>query len=167
MSAPYVGEPDRWGVRVVEAVGHELRMGEIAVRHEVFVLEQGVPLVLEIDARDMDPMVRHLVALDPGGRVVGTVRIIPTPRAYHLGRLAVRRAARGHHTGAALVGAVHELVARETPTGARARVELDAQVQARGFYEREGYAPLDGTVFLDAGIEHVTMARAVRGRAPH
>lgn len=167
MSTPYVGGVDGRGVRVVEALTHELRMGEIAVRHEVFVLEQGVPLVLEVDARDMDPAVRHLVALDALGRVVGTVRLIPTPGSHHLGRLAVRRRARGHHTGAALVGAVHDLLARETPAGSTARVELDAQVHALGFYGRLGYVPVTGEVFLDAGIEHVTMARAVGGRAPH
>lgn len=167
MSAAYVGGPDEWGVRVVEALTHDLRMGEISVRHEVFVLEQGVPLVLEIDARDMDPTVRHLVALDAAGQVVGTVRLIPTRGAHHLGRLAVRRSARGRHTGAALVAAVEDLLARETPVGCTVPVELDAQVQARGFYQRLGYEEVSGEVFLDAGIEHITMTRPVQGRAPH
>jgi predicted GNAT family N-acyltransferase len=37
-------------------------------------------------------------------------------------------------------------------------VELHAQLSARGFYERAGYAPL-GEEYEEAGIRHVTMRR--------
>lgn len=167
MSTGHIDAPDAGGIRIVEALTHGLRMGEISVRHEVFVTEQRVPPVLEIDARDFDPAVRHLVALDRGGRVIATVRLIPEEGGYHLGRLAVRPRWRGRRVGAALVLAAHDLVAGLTPPGASAAVVLDSQVQARGFYERLGYRAVTGEVFLDAGIEHVTMAREVPGRAPH
>jgi predicted GNAT family N-acyltransferase len=37
-------------------------------------------------------------------------------------------------------------------------VELHAQLTARGFYERAGYAPV-GQEYREAGIAHVTMVR--------
>jgi predicted GNAT family N-acyltransferase len=40
-----------------------------------------------------------------------------------------------------------------------AAVVLNAQLTARGFYERHGFAP-EGAVFMDAGIEHIAMRRA-------
>jgi predicted GNAT family N-acyltransferase len=39
------------------------------------------------------------------------------------------------------------------------KLTLDAQVQARGFYERAGYRP-HGAEFIDAGIPHVAMEKA-------
>lgn len=175
-------------VRVDLAASDADRLEGTAIRHEVFVREQGVPVVLEIDARDQDPAVVHLLARrideaeavrsapgDPGegsgaegasGEALGTVRIIPDGGGHwHLGRLAVRREARGLRVGAALVDAVHEAIARLTPAGSVAVVVLDAQVQAKGFYERQGYGETSGEVFLDAGIPYVEMSREVEGTA--
>lgn len=152
------------GVEIRVADTDEARMACARIRLEVFVGEQGVPFVLEIDARDMDPRVVHLIALR-NADAVGTVRIIPDGAGrWHLGRLAVRADARGLGVGALLVAAVHEHLARLTPAGSSASVLLDAQVRAKGFYERQGYAPTTGEVFLDAGIEHVEMARSLDGR---
>lgn len=157
---------EREVVRVVEASTPHLRDEVVAVRWEVFVREQGVPVVLEIDARDMRADVVHLVALDATGTVLGTVRIIPdSPGRFHLGRLAVRRSARGSGVGAALVAAVHEHVRHLTPAGGTVRIVLDAQVRAMPFYARCGYAATTGEVFLDAGIEHEEMAVALTGLA--
>jgi predicted GNAT family N-acyltransferase len=39
-------------------------------------------------------------------------------------------------------------------------VELHAQVGARGFYERAGYTAV-GDEYVEAGIVHVTMRRAL------
>lgn len=145
----------------------------VNVRWEVFVDEQDVPMVLEIDARDFRSDVIHLVALDealaesfPSAAcvpeselVVGTVRIIPDGgHHYHLGRLAVLARARGQLVGAALVEAVHDYVRMLTPVGERATIVLDAQLQARGFYERLGYRVTSEETFMDAGIEHCEMA---------
>jgi len=157
-------------VHVVEAATRELRLAEIAIRWEVFVEEQRVPPVLEIDARDFRDDVAHLIALDEAGRALGVVRLIPDrPGHFHLGRLAVRAGARGDGVGAGLVRALHGLVARRTPAGHDATVTLDAQIQARGFYERLGYTGVPGEPFLDAGIWHRTMRRTVTGTGdgPH
>jgi predicted GNAT family N-acyltransferase len=44
---------------------------------------------------------------------------------------------------------------------ARPRIALAAQVTAQSVYERAGYEPY-GEAFLDAGIEHVMMAKDLR-----
>lgn len=160
--APLLRGADGLEIRVADTDEERLECADI--RLEVFVAEQGVPFVLEIDARDADPRVVHLLAMR-NGEALGTLRIIPDGAGrWRLGRLAVRALARGLGVGALLVWGVHEYVARRTPCEETARIVLDAQVRARGFYERQGYAPTTGGVFLDAGIEHVEMARSLDGR---
>lgn len=167
--------------RVELAVTDEQRLDCMAIRLEVFVDEQGVPFVLEIDARDHDPAVLHLLAYeaerpirgggDGGasetgrGPALGTCRIIPNGEGrWHLGRIAVRRRARGRDIGAALVRASHEMIARLTPAGEHALVLLDAQFQAAGFYRKQGYRETSGEIFDDAGIPHIEMGLELPGR---
>lgn len=139
-----------------------------ALRHEVFVLGQNVPAELERDA--LDAGADHAVAvLD--GRVVGTGRLLDgrTDEAGRLepgtagavgtvGRMAVAAPARGSGVGRAVLDL---LVARATERGLPV-VELHAQVHALGFYERAGFSPY-GEVYLEAGIKHVGMRRALTG----
>jgi predicted GNAT family N-acyltransferase len=137
-----------------------------ALRYEVFVIGQDVPANLERD--ELDETAEHAVArLD--GRVVGTGRLIDgrtdeegrlepgTPgQVGTIGRMAVDEQARGTGTGRALLDL---LVARAAEKGLPL-VELHAQVHARGFYERAGFTPF-GEVYLEAGIEHLGMRRAL------
>ena len=74
------------------------------LRHATFVLEQGLFADSDRDATDDDPRALTLVARDPGGAVVGTVRLAPATPDRDLGwwvgsRLAVVRSARGHGAG--------------------------------------------------------------------
>ncbi|MEU9126817.1 GNAT family N-acetyltransferase [Kitasatospora sp. NPDC048540] len=133
------------------------------VRYEVFVVEQSVPEELEYD--DLDATAVHLLAVAADGHALGTGRLIHGADALKLtgvegrvllGRLAVRQEARGTGLGARLVRAI-EQAARER--GA-VELELHAQVQALGFYERLGYAA-EGPVYQDAGIPHRTMTRVL------
>ena len=127
-------------------------MGEVlALREEVFCGEQGVPLELERDGRD--EIALHLVAVRDG-RIVGTCRLLRGEESWRLGRMAVRRDARGAGAGAALLDQAHAEAGR---AGAE-RVTLAAQVQVRGFYERFGYVAR-GEEFVEAGIQHVRMSR--------
>lgn len=124
-----------------------------ALRHEVFVVEQQVPAELERD--ELDEAAEHVVALDGTGAVVGTGRVVEEfGGVAHLGRLAVRRPARGTGVGVALVRGLEN---RARASGLR-RVVLGAQVHAVGFYERLGYTAY-GEVFDDAGIDHRWMRR--------
>ncbi|MBC7375250.1 MAG: GNAT family N-acetyltransferase [Frankiales bacterium] len=137
-----------------------------ALRHEVFVIGQNVPVELEHD--ELDEVAAHAVAV-VDGVVVGTGRLVQgridaeglavpgtTGVVATIGRMAVLDRARGAGTGRALLDL---LVARAAERGLP-EVELHAQVHALGFYERAGFTPF-GVVYLEAGIEHVGMRRAL------
>ncbi|MDO8299964.1 GNAT family N-acetyltransferase [Lacisediminimonas sp.] len=126
------------------------------LRHAVFVVEQGVPLALELD--EMDPLAEHAVAWI-GEQAVGTARLLPDG---HIGRMAVVAAQRGCGIGAALL---HVLIERARLRGDPA-VRLHAQVQASGFYRRFGFVE-EGDVFDDAGIPHVAMRLPLRSGISH
>jgi predicted GNAT family N-acyltransferase len=123
----------------------------LALRREVFCDEQGVTLEDELDGRDDEAL--HIVALDDGV-LVGTCRLLVEGDTVTLGRMAVARAARGRGLAGELLA---EAEARSRELGAR-RIVMAAQVGARSVYERVGYEPY-GDVFLDAGIDHVMMAK--------
>lgn len=148
-------------VRVVS--GEADRAACLAVRTEVFVVEQSVPESIEYDAYDADAL--HVLAVGPDGVALGTGRLLHGPAARvktgdpavgSLGRLAVRKAARGLGVGVALVRAIEAEAARLGLTA----VDLGAQTQALGFYERLGYVAY-GPEFQDAGIPHRAMRRTL------
>ena len=125
----------------------------LALRYDVFCVEQGVSLEEELDGLDDDAL--HLVVVDDGA-VVGTCRLLAEGREVKLGRMAVAPSHRGGGLAAALLV---EADARARELGAR-RIVLAAQLTAQTVYERVGYAPY-GEVFLDADIEHVMMGKAL------
>ncbi|MEU8922738.1 GNAT family N-acetyltransferase [Kitasatospora sp. NPDC048545] len=135
-----------------------------AVRREVFVVEQNVPEELEYDEYDRTSV--HLLAVGADGAALGTGRLIFGDQARELtggvegrvllGRLAVLPAARGTGLGAELVRAIEAAGAERGAS----EVELHAQVQALGFYERLGYLA-EGPEYDDAGIAHRTMTRVL------
>ncbi|MFE5301012.1 GNAT family N-acetyltransferase [Streptomyces sp. NPDC056632] len=149
---------------VREAVGAEDRDACFEVRREVFVGEQGVPRELEYDTYDETAV--HVLAVRTDGVPLGTGRLLYGADATgktgadvsvgSLGRLAVTGAARGLGIGAALVRAIED-AARERGLTA---VDLHAQTQALGFYERLGYVAY-GPEFPDAGMPHRAMRRAL------
>ncbi len=124
------------------------------LRREVFIDEQSVSDADERDGRDDEAI--HLLARW-AGRPVGTARILVTGSTGKIGRVCVRRTARGQGIGAALIrAAVAELAAMD---GIEAAV-LGAQTHALRFYERLGFLA-EGPEFMDAGIAHRMMRRAV------
>jgi predicted GNAT family N-acyltransferase len=130
----------------------ELRAA-LALRHEVFVLEQGVSVEEELDGRDADAL--HIVAVQDG-RVLATCRLLTQGEEMRLGRMAVAARARRRGLATRLLA---EAQARALEAGAR-RIVLDAQTGAAALYERAGYVAR-GERFLDAGIEHVRMEKAL------
>ena len=156
-----------------------VRRGIADVRLEVFVGEQAVPFVQEIDARDFLATTIHVLAVGADGAALGAGRLLRDPvrpGRVHLGRLAVRRIARGTGLGARLVAALEAAAptALALAPGAGASgpaipgvagitVVLAAQEQAMGFYERCGYREVGGGRYLDAGIWHRDMARTLPG----
>lgn len=118
-----------------------------AIRFEVFVDEQKVPAEIELD--EMDAQSLHAVAYDQQGRALGTGRLLPDG---HIGRMAVRKMARGAGVGGALLQA---LMAQARQRG-DVQVVLNAQTNAAAFYAQFGFAVV-GPEFESAGIPHVEM----------
>ncbi|MEV5507083.1 GNAT family N-acetyltransferase [Streptomyces orinoci] len=133
-----------------------------AVRREVFIVEQSIPEAEEMDAYDAHAV--HLLATGPDGPV-GTVRFLHGAAAHRkygvdagtavLGRLATVKSVRGTGLGAALVRAV-EAEARRLGL---ARIYLEAQTHALGFYERLGYAAHGPEFDEGSGIPHRAMTK--------
>lgn len=130
-----------------------------ALRHEVFVVGQAVPVELERDA--LDEVCLHAIARClPERRAVGTGRLVPPGGAgatATIGRMAVAEGHRGQGIGAAVL-ALLEAAARERGWP---QVELHAQLHAQGFYARLGWTPY-GEVYREAGIEHVSMRKQLQ-----
>ena len=148
----------------VRGAGPQDMAAVFALRHEVFVIGQGVPVELERD--ELDEAADHVVALF-GGVVVGTGRLVDgridvdgsavpdtTGTVGTIGRMAVADRSRGAGVGRALL----DLLVARAAERRLPEVELHAQVHARGFYERAGFTPF-GEVYLEAGIEHLGMRR--------
>lgn len=137
------------GVAMRVRTGNWKTLGDDArkVRYSVFVVEQNVPVEIELD--DNDAVCVHAVAYDDAGRAVGTGRLLPDT---HIGRMAVLPTCRGQGVGSQLLRAlIHEARLRSYP-----EVVLSAQLHAIPFYERHGFIP-EGEPYQDAGIEHVRM----------
>ncbi|MCB4456245.1 GNAT family N-acetyltransferase [Leisingera sp. McT4-56] len=123
-----------------------------ALRHQVFVEEQGVPVEEEQDA--LDAAATHLLALQDGVPV-GTARIVFNGNTAKIGRVCVLSSTRGTGLGAKLIEAAVD-AARARPGITKAK--LGAQIHALGFYEKLGFTAF-GPVYDDAGIDHRDMVR--------
>lgn len=140
-------------VRLAVGDWDTLRTDARAVRYEVFVLEQRVPLEMEWD--DMDPHCQHAVAYGADGKVIGTGRLLPDG---HIGRMAVLCDMRGHGVGSAILQALLSEAKRRGDS----TVVLNAQTHAEPFYERFGFVR-EGQEFMEAGIPHIQMRYAFTG----
>lgn len=129
----------------------------MALRMEVFVEEQSVPVEEELDAYDDEAI--HWLVLN-----LGTLEILATGRliSYQegcqmrpvakIGRIAVKRSMRGKRLGELVM---REILATAMEQGYEQAI-LDAQVQALPFYEKLGFVA-EGDEFLDANIPHYAM----------
>ena len=123
----------------------------IAVRFEVFVIGQDVPVDLEQDA--LDPHCRHFLATCES-RPIGTARV---DSHGHVGRVAVLEEFRGRGIGKAIMLAVIEAMRASHHEQAL----LNSQTSALGFYRKLGF-DVDGDEFMEAGIPHVAMRLQLR-----
>lgn len=126
-----------------------------SVRETVFVAEQQVPIEEEWD--ELDPKCRHVIARDNDNRPIGTGRLTPE---HKIGRMAVLAEWRGRGVGDAMLVALMDLARGLGWT----EVSLNAQVSAESFYARHGFEPV-GARFMEAGIEHQAMRRALEPMA--
>jgi predicted GNAT family N-acyltransferase len=121
-----------------------------SIRQVVFQQEQGVDPALDFDGLD-DSATHILVYADH--QPVATARIRQlSDRTLKLERMAVLAAYRGKGIGQQMV----QLAIAEGDRQQAPQVKLNAQIQAKAFYEKLGFSAY-GEVFEDAGILHVEM----------
>jgi predicted GNAT family N-acyltransferase len=142
--------PDDGTVRVVDA-DDAAYADALAVRHAVFVDEQGVPESLEVDDHEGEAV--HFVGYDDGVAVgAARLRASDGTRDAKAERVAVRADRRGEGWGDRLMDAV-EATAHDRGFD---RVLVNAQTAVEGFYACRGYVA-EGETFEEAGIPHVRM----------
>jgi predicted GNAT family N-acyltransferase len=132
-----------------------------AIRHAVFVEEQGIPAELEID--DYDPIAEHTLAF-VDGRCVATARIYldeQDPGKAKIGRMAVLKNFRDQGIGTALLG---EAIRVGMMQGASV-FELHAQQSAAPFYAKLQFKPV-GAIFDEVSIPHQCMRLVLGAPAP-
>ncbi len=123
-----------------------------AIRIRVFVHEQSVPIEEEMDDADAEAV--HALAL-LGTLPVGTGRLLTLPSGEaQIGRMAVDVPHRRAGVGALIMDCLEQEARRLGLTEAI----LHAQTYVRTFYSRQGYRE-EGEVFMEAGIEHISMRK--------
>lgn len=122
----------------------------IAIREQVFIEEQQVPIGIEQDGKDNES--GH-VLLWIQGTPVGTLRFRQTEEGVKLERIAVLKPYRGRHLGKLLI---REGLRAVRMSGATAQIYLHAQQHAAPFYHSMGFIET-GEHTIEAGIPHVTM----------
>jgi predicted GNAT family N-acyltransferase len=126
----------------------------LALRHEVFVREQGIPEELDRDGGDRSA--RHVLVYS-GGRAVATGRvIISTSGEATLARIAVVRGCRGRGLGRKVVEEL-EVVAK---AAGATTLRLHPHHYLEAFYESLGYETVSGTEFV-AGYRLITMTKGI------
>ena len=136
----------------------ELNLG-FALRIEVFVKEQKVPMELEFDEKDNSENTVHIGFFD-NNKLIGVARLIDLDKdVIHIGRVVIDKEYRGKGIGRKLIvgceTTAKNILKREVI------IELSAQIQAEKFYESLGYNRVNDKIYLDAGIEHVDMRKVI------
>lgn len=123
-----------------------------AIREEVFMKEQG----FQVEFDDTDREAWHMV-LWQDGKALATARLYSQGEGvYAIGRVAVRKEGRGKQLGRAVMEAMEQ---KARQLGAK-DIQLSAQVQARGFYEKLGYRAY-GQEYLDEHCLHIAMEKTL------
>ncbi len=129
-----------------------------AVRSRVFQHEDHIPRALDFDGHD--EAAEQFIAYD-GIRAVGTARfrVVEDDNQAKIERVAVLQPYRGHAVGRAIMDEVLEAV-RESGIPV---ATLNSKADTAGFYEKFGFERV-GEEFMEAGIPHIKMIKAVSGK---
>lgn len=132
----------------------EDRERAFALRKEVFVKEQGVPLSLELD--EYDETAIHFLVND-GEDSIATARLREIePHIGKVERVCVLTNYRGKRLGVLIMEAVEQYAKKE----AFQKLKLNAQNYAVPFYEKLDYT-VTSPEFMDAGIPHRAMEKQI------
>lgn len=128
-----------------------------ALRRDVFEVEQNIPRPLDRDPFDYSA--DHVVALDDGGRCVGTGRVVRLDaRTCQIGRMAVAADHRRHGVGSLVLDALERMAAMR----GLSEIVIHSQMASEPFFVSRGFVR-EGQPFLDQGVEHVLMRKQLAG----
>jgi predicted GNAT family N-acyltransferase len=120
------------------------------IRYQVFVLEQRIPIDLEIDEHDASA--QHLIVL-LNQKPIGTARIFKANHQSNdhlkIGRLAILKDHRRQGLGSKMM----EMLINYAEIHQYKKISLHAQIDALGFYENFGFIA-DSEEFIEGGILH-------------
>jgi len=144
-------------IKILESK-EELDLG-FALRIEVFVKEQNVPIELELDEKDYSENTVHIGYFNDD-KLIGVARLIDVDKdVIHIGRVVIDREYRGKGIGRELIIGCENIAQHILKR--KIVIELSAQIQAEKFYESLGYNRINDKIYLDAGIEHVDMRKVI------
>ena len=136
----------------------ELNLG-FALRIEVFVKEQKVPIELELDDKDHSDNTVHIGYFHEDN-LIGVARLIDMDKdVIHIGRVVIDKEYRGQGIGRELIIGCENIAQQILKR--KIIIELSAQIQAENFYKSLGYNRVNDIIYLDAGIEHVDMRKVI------
>jgi predicted GNAT family N-acyltransferase len=125
-----------------------------AIRKQVFVKEQRVPLEDEFDQFDtLDGICEHIL-VHYNKQPVGTGRIRFIDGAGKLERICILEPYRKFGLGKIIIKALEEIAEERGAS----QVKLHGQTQAEGFYEKLGYRT-SSDIFMEDGIPHILMLK--------
>lgn len=126
----------------------------LSIRQQVFVIEQGVDVSLEIDGEDDQRW--HIVAyMDEQPVATARVYFPYDDQRLKVQRVAVKQSVRGQHIGHYLMKTIEEWARTRSAEG----LILSAQDQVIPFYEKNGYEVTNEEGYLDANIPHHDMEK--------
>ena len=144
-------------IKILESK-EELDLG-FALRIEVFVKEQNVPIELELDDKDHSTNTVHIGYFNDD-KLIGVARLIDMDKdVIHIGRVVIDKEYRGQGIGRELIIGCENIAQQILKR--KIIIELSAQIQAENFYKSLGYNRINDIIYLDAGIEHVDMMKEI------
>jgi len=126
-----------------------------AIRHQVFVVEQGIPAELVDDG--LDPSAIHVLALHDGAPAATGRLTRASDREGVLARIAVLPPYRGQGLGGRVVQCLEDLARREN----FAKVSLKPHHYLEAFYARLGFETVPGSSTAVGGHALITMVKAM------
>ncbi|PFH88972.1 GNAT family N-acetyltransferase [Bacillus sp. AFS088145] len=125
-----------------------------AIRKDIFVKEQGVPLEVEFDQYDkLNGDCQHIL-VHYNEQPVGTGRIRFVDGVGKLERICILESFRKFGLGKNIIKALEEIAEEQGAS----TVKLHGQTHAEGFYKKLGYRT-SSDVFIEDGIPHILMLK--------
>lgn len=124
------------------------------VRCRVFVDEQKFDKDIEID--EIDDYAYH-VLITLNEIAIGAARFFKENDYYKVGRVCVLKKYRKYNIGSEIMRSIENEVIKLNGS----KIILSSQLQARDFYEKNGYT-LKGEVYLEEECEHIKMIKEVK-----